>query len=257
MFLHISKCPNDLFVFYNFKKYHNIQIQYKDIDTTNQYAINGILDVGKVSCAIFDKIQDNYNVLSCGSAISTYAGPLIVCKKPIVDYLSIKSKEYKIGIPSFDSSAYTLFKIWVKGYINIDDLNIKYIQVDYKDTINYLESGDLDIAIVIHEARYLCLNDKFYFEDLGKWWVDAFNLPVPLGMIIAHKMYDKQYIENLIIESLQYSNKHYDDIIKYISSIHKDMSIDNIKDYINTYVNDYTYKITNKAYEAIYKLNTL
>src|ERR1700756_878589 len=108
--LGFSPCPNDTFIF-DALIHHKIdteglefEVFYDDVETLNQKAFRGELDISKLSYHAFAYVADQYLLLDAGSALGFGVGPMLISKK---DYLGkgafsdIKSqiRDLKIGIP--------------------------------------------------------------------------------------------------------------------------------------------------------------
>ncbi|MCJ8347482.1 hypothetical protein MJH12_18225 [bacterium] len=83
--LAISPCPNDTFIFYALlhKKIDlsfDLQVEYEDIATLNQWAIEQKFDFIKLSFGCYPYIKEHYHYLQSGAALGHGCGPLILCK---------------------------------------------------------------------------------------------------------------------------------------------------------------------------------
>ena len=82
--LGFSPCPNDTFMFYPLV--HDLvdtgglayRERLEDVETLNQLALSGELDVSKVSYHALGHIRDQYALLRSGSALGRGCGPLLV-----------------------------------------------------------------------------------------------------------------------------------------------------------------------------------
>lgn len=87
--LGFSPCPNDCFMFDAIVNNRidleglTFDVQLLDIETLNKTAINGTVDISKVSYHAFVYCISNYVLLDAGSALGTNCGPLLIAKKEI------------------------------------------------------------------------------------------------------------------------------------------------------------------------------
>ena len=85
--LGFSPCPNDTFIFdalVNKKidtKGFEFEVVLEDVQTLNNWAIEGNLDISKISYGVLPLVLENYIVLDSGSALGKGVGPLLVSKK--------------------------------------------------------------------------------------------------------------------------------------------------------------------------------
>src|ERR1700748_2707735 len=82
--LGFSPCPNDTFIF-DAMIHHKIdtegldfEVFYDDVETLNQKAMRGELDITKLSYHAFAYVTDKYVLLDAGSALGFGVGPLLI-----------------------------------------------------------------------------------------------------------------------------------------------------------------------------------
>ena len=79
-----SPCPNDCFIFDALvhKKIDteglDLQVQLEDVETLNRKALEGELDITKLSFHAYGHVLDNYVLLRAGSALGFNCGPLLI-----------------------------------------------------------------------------------------------------------------------------------------------------------------------------------
>src|ERR1700748_2109873 len=104
--LGFSPCPNDTFIF-DALIHHKIdtedlefEVFFDDVETLNQKAFKGVLDITKLSYHAFAYVVDKYALLDAGSALGFGVGPLLISKFGIsISDLQENSLKCKIGIP--------------------------------------------------------------------------------------------------------------------------------------------------------------
>src|SRR5215468_1389142 len=89
--LGFSPCPNDTFIFDALvnKKIDTEGLEFEavleDVETLNQWTLQGKLDITKLSFPAFFRAMDKYILLDAGSALGKGVGPLLISKKPSGD----------------------------------------------------------------------------------------------------------------------------------------------------------------------------
>src|SRR5207237_10350654 len=87
--LGFSPCPNDTFIFDDLvnKKIDtgglDFDVVLEDVQTLNEWAKEGRLDISKISYGVLPLVLDQYAVLSAGGALGKGVGPLLISKAPI------------------------------------------------------------------------------------------------------------------------------------------------------------------------------
>ena len=106
--LGFSPCPNDTFIF-DALIHHKIdteglefEVFYDDVETLNQKAFRGELDITKLSYHAFAYVADQYVLLDSGSALGFGVGPMLICKndpEKLHSQLTTQGSSLTIGIP--------------------------------------------------------------------------------------------------------------------------------------------------------------
>ena len=251
----LSPCPNDTFIFYRFIQTGKYQPYFLDIEELNESAIKERFPLIKVSCITAVQLS-NYEILSSGGAIGYGCGPLIVSSFSTTEINFIEQVEkYPIFIPGKHTTANFLFHQYCSyNKINIDRLKIEYLR--YDKIISSLKKQKA-FGILIHEERFNFQNHQLYkIRDLGEWWENTTQLPIPLGCIILHKDYLelKNSIEQDIKDSILYSKNRYQEALPFIKKYAQTMDEEVIQSHIKLYVTDFSYDMQDKGREAIAQL---
>src|ERR1700750_2191850 len=114
--LGFSPCPNDTFIFDALvnQKIDTGELEFEaileDVETLNQWALQGKLDISKISYGLFPFVNDQYELLNSGSALGKGVGPLLVSKKKDPDFIS-KMENWSVAIPGEHTTANLLFSL--------------------------------------------------------------------------------------------------------------------------------------------------
>ena len=112
--LGFSPCPNDTFIFdalVNNKIDTEgliFNVVLEDVQTLNQWALEGKLDFSKISYGVLPLVAENYILLNSGGALGKGVGPLLISKKA----LSLQEiADATIAIPGKNTTAHLLFSL--------------------------------------------------------------------------------------------------------------------------------------------------
>src|SRR5947207_3517297 len=91
MLLHLghSPDPDDAFMFYALAKglidtgAYQFKHVLQDIQTLNQRAMKGDLEITAISIHAYPYVADKYALTSCGASIGDQYGPMIVARRPM------------------------------------------------------------------------------------------------------------------------------------------------------------------------------
>ena len=251
--LGFSPCPNDTFMFdalVNEKIDTNgfsFDVKLSDIEKLNQQAINGELDITKISFGVYLRIKDTYELLTAGSALGIGVGPLLISKKEF----SNPQKEIKtVAIPGKNTTAYFLFKMF---YPELNDIK----EIIFSDIERAVLEGEVDAGVIIHENRFTYqLKGLKKVSDLGELWENKTGQPLPLGGIAIKRNLDdaiKRNVNALIRKSVEFAFANPEESSEYVAKHAQEMSEEVRKKHIQLYVNNFSIDIGEIGKNAILK----
>ena len=250
--LAFSSCPNDTFIFDALvnNKIDTEGLEFNpiiaDIDKLNIWSTNHRYDITKLSYYAFTKCYDKYKLLNSGSALGDGCGPLLI-KRPE----AILNSNSSIAIPGELTTANLLFKIAYPAFTNKTPVLFSEIE-------DLVCSGKFDAGLIIHENRFTFQNKGLVkVEDLGDFWFNKTNLPIPLGGIAISRNFSEQEqkkIDRLILNSLKFSLSNKGSISKYVKAYAQEMDPKVIQSHINLYVNDFSVDLGLRGRSAIKKV---
>jgi 1,4-dihydroxy-6-naphthoate synthase len=249
--LGFSPCPNDTFIFDALvnKKIDtqglDFDVALEDVQTLNEWAAEGRLDVSKVSFPALFKNLDQYACLSSGSALGKGVGPLLIAKS-MVNVPDVA--HCKIAIPGENTTANFLLNF----AFPTKQTPIPMIFSNIEDAVL---SGEVDMGVIIHENRFTYQQKGLVkVLDLGEHWETKTGKAIPLGCIAIKRSLPANVIEKvneLIKASLEYSYTHYPSVSDYIKQHAQEMNEEVMRQHIELYVNEFTLELGETGEEAI------
>ena len=246
-----SPCPNDTFIFYALTHGkvtlpgHKVTERLEDVETLNQLALNGLLDLTKISYHALGHLRDQYALLHSGGALGRGCGPLVISRNK-KDMRSLRGN--KIAIPGQLTTANLLLQLYGEGY---EDLLI----VPFEQIMPSLMRGEADAGVIIHESRFTYQDAGFHeVLDLGAWWESDSGLPIPLGGILAKRDLGAETVnevEQAIRASLEYAYQHPRDPKAYIKQHAQELDDEVIDSHIELYVNDFSLGLGEEGIAAV------
>jgi 1,4-dihydroxy-6-naphthoate synthase len=252
--LGFSPCPNDTFIFdalvHNKIDTHGFtfDVKLEDVQTLNEWALQGILQISKLSYGVLPLVLNKYSVLNSGSALGKGVGPLLISN---VELAIRNVEDYAIAIPGENTTAHLLFSL---AYPNAK--NKVFLRYDEIENFVLQNKG---LGVIIHENRFTYEEKGLKkIEDLGDYWETQTNNPIPLGGIVIDKKIDNKIamqIDSLIKQSIEYAfSNHYDELSSYVKQYAQEMSEQVMKQHIDLYVNNYSLQLGLEGKQAIEKL---
>ena len=245
-----SPDADDAFMFYGLAKnkidteglsYEHI---LKDIQTLNEWAKEGRMEVTAISAHAYAHVKDKYAVLTHGGSIGKNYGPQIVAKTQIT-MESLKGK--KIAIPGKLTSAYLALKIRFPDFVEV--------VVPFDEIMDEVVKGTVDAGLLIHEGQ-LTHAEKGLVKilDLGEWWYQETKLPLPMGLnAIRRDLADdvKVKASKHLKQSIQYSLDHRSEALDYALGFGRGLSRDVADKFVGMWVNERTVDMGEEGKKAI------
>jgi 1,4-dihydroxy-6-naphthoate synthase len=245
--LGFSPCPNDTFIFDALVNHKidaeglEFDVLLEDVQTLNEWALQGKLDISKVSYGVYPLLMNDYNLLKSGGALGKGVGPLLITKyegrNTNVEEVQQFVNDATIAIPGVNTTAHFLFSQ------AFPHARKKQFMV-FHEIEEAVVSGKVDCGVIIHENRFTYQQKGLHkLIDLGEFWEQTTGLPIPLGGIIAHNRITKDIqlkVEKLIRNSLEYAFAHYPLITDYVKQHSQEMSEEVMRMHIDLYVNNYS-----------------
>jgi len=252
--LGFSPCPNDTFIF-DALIHHKIdtegldfEVFYEDVETLNQKAFRGELDVTKLSYHAFAYVADKYVLLDSGSALGFGVGPMLISKREIsIDDLK-SNPGMKIGIPGKYTTANFLLGLAFPEAQN------KEILV-FSDIENAVLENRVDIGLIVHKNRFT-YQDKGLKKiiDLGDFWEKETGCAIPLGGIVATRNLPEDVLQKLnrvLRRSVEFAFANPKSGLEFIRSHAQEMSEEVMYKHIDLYVNQYSVDLGVEGRKAI------
>ena len=264
--LGFSSCPNDTFIFDALvnNKIDTDGLEFEtvleDVETLNQWGLEGKLDITKLSFPAFFQSLDEYVLLNAGSALGKGVGPLLISKhstKGTNPEITIQS----IAIPGINTTANLLLSFAFPTATN----KIPMIFSAIEDAVL---TGKTDFGVIIHENRFTYQQKGLHkVMDLGENWEEKMKMPIPLGGIAISQSIKRATalkVNELIRKSLEYAFSKYPLITNYVKQQSQEMNEEVMRQHIDLYVNNYSIdlgiegkKSINTLFNVFKKINNL
>ncbi len=251
-----SPCPNDTFIFDALVngKIDTKGIEFipvlEDVETLNQWALEGRLDITKLSFPAFFRSLGHYALMDSGSALGNGVGPLLIAAREMkTDPAEINEK--KILLPGINTTAHLLFNF------AFPDAKNKYFGI-FSGIEEAVLNGEADLGVIIHENRFTYQDKGLHkLMDLGEYWENKMQSPIPLGGIAIKRSIQKDIanlVEKLIRQSLEFAFANFPLITGYVKEHSQSMSEEVMRKHIDLYVNQHSVSLGESGRKAIYRL---
>jgi len=207
-----------------------------DIETLNRRAMRKgdtelpLLDVTAASLHTYPYIVKDYQILTCGASMGKGYGPIVVSKDTKL------SPDSEIAIPGEYTSAFLALKMCIGKF--------KYRVIPFDQIMPAVINDQVYAGLLIHEGQITYADKGLNIVlDLGKWWFEKTNLPLPLGINLVKRSLDetlKHTINQAIKDSIAYGFAHEDEAVSYAAKFSRGLDMERVKQFALMYVNEYT-----------------
>lgn len=250
--LGFSPCPNDTFIFdalVNNKidtKGFRFNPVMEDVQTLNQWALEGKLDVTKLSFGVLPLVLNRYALLNSGSALGNGVGPLLITN----DNMRNRAiEECLVAIPGKDTTAHVLFTLAYPAAKS-------KVFLRYNEIENFVMENK-GPGVIIHENRFTYEQKGLVkIADLGDYWERTTGSAIPLGGIVIRRELDvklQQQVDKLIQRSLGFAFQHYPELNDFVRKHAQEMSEDVMRKHIDLYVNRFSLELGSTGRLAVKK----
>ena len=252
-----SPDPDDAFMFYGLAKEkletgpYRFEHILQDIQTLNQRAMNGELEITAISIHAYPYVAEKYALTSCGSSMGDKYGPMIIARQPMtIEQLHGKH----IAIPGKLTTAFLTTQLCLgqgarkmaasNPKSKIQNPKFTYTVVPFDQIPAYVRDGKADAGLIIHEGQLTYQKLGLHLVvDLGAWWYERTKLPLPLGGNCIRKDLGPQVcqeVTDIIKQSIQYSLDHRAEAVEYSLQFGRDLDRKLADQFVGMYVNNWT-----------------
>ncbi len=250
-----SPDPDDAFMFYGLAREliptpgFAFQHILQDIQTLNERATRGELDISAISIHAYAHVCDQYALLPSGASMGDGYGPMLVSKRRMTREEILKSR---VAIPGRMTSAFLALQLWLGRPASA----FNHVVVPFDEIFKAVRDGVADVGLIIHEGQLTYRNEGLEVcVDLGVWWgQENEGLPLPLGGNVIHKRFDpatRRTISRILTASIQFSLDHRPEAVQHALQYARDMGTDLADRFVGMYVNHWTLDYGDKGRESI------
>ena len=250
--IHVAHSPDsdDAFMFYALAagKIDTEGLTYvhelQDIESLNQRALRGELEVTAVSIHAYAYLSDIYALLPHGASMGDRYGPRLVAREPATR-ADVKGKH--IAIPGPLTSAYLALQMYEPDFVPV------FTPFDLIE--DAVVNGEVDMGLLIHEGQ-LTFGDRglHLVADMGEWWFQETGLPLPLGGNVIRKDLGAvltRKVSRHLRDSIAYGLDHRAGALDHAMQYARGLDRAKADTFIGMYVNDWTLDYGQRGREAV------
>jgi 1,4-dihydroxy-6-naphthoate synthase len=250
--IHVAHSPDsdDAFMFYALAagKVDTEGLAYvhelQDIETLNQRAARGELEVTAVSIHAYADLTDRYALLPSGASMGDRYGPRLVARTPMTRR-DLKGK--RIAVPGLKTSAYLAARLFEPDF--------EAVVVPFDRIEQAVVEKQVEVGLLIHEGQLTFPEQGLHLiRDLGEWWFEETGLPLPLGGNVVRKDLGADLTKKIarhLHASIAYALDHREAALDHAMQYARGLDREKADTFVGMYVNDWTLDYGPRGREAI------
>jgi 5,8-dihydroxy-2-naphthoate synthase len=217
-----------------------------DIQTLNEWALEGRLDVTALSLATYPLVQDTYALLPHGASIGRGYGPIVVTRAP----MSVGAlRETEVVVPGRLTTAFLVLGLALGG-------PFRHRALDFRLILDEVRDGRAEAGLLIHEGQLTYADAGLAKSlDLGSWWLAETGLPLPLGMNVVRRRLERvDELSRVLGESIEAGLADRKAALAYARGSARGLDEATADRFVDMYVNDMTRDLGDEGRRAVGEL---
>ena len=219
----------------------------QDIQTLNEWALEGRLEVTAISLHAYPFVQDRYALLPHGASIGSGYGPILVAREPLT-FEQLRFAEIVVPGPHDDGlpgPAAGARRVRAPRAARSTEI------------LDEVSSGRADAGLVIHEGQLTYEAEGLHkVLDLGEWWLLETGLPLPLGVNVARRDVGDRLgdLSAVLLDSIQAGLANRREAMRYAMRFGRGIDAATADRFVGMYVNELTCDYGDEGRRAVEEL---
>jgi 1,4-dihydroxy-6-naphthoate synthase len=249
-----SPDPDDAFMFWGLAagrvdpRDFEFEHVLEGIQTLNEWALEGRLEVTAISLHTYPFVQDRYVILPHGASMGSGYGPVVVSKRPLEKG---DLREIEIAVPGRMTTAFLTLGLYL-------DSEFRFREVPFDRIMDEVEEGRAEAGLLIHEGQLTYGRRGLELVvDLGEWWLLETGLPLPLGINVARRDLGDDVLPELsdvLRDSIRAGLANRDEALEYALQYGRGLSTELADKFVGMYVNELTEDYGEEGRQAVAEL---
>jgi 5,8-dihydroxy-2-naphthoate synthase len=214
-----------------------------DIQTLNEWALDGRLEVTALSAGAYPEVADRYVLLSHGASFGDGYGPIVVSR---TDRTLDELRDLEIVTPGRLTTASRVLRRVLGEDVRTRDL-------PFDQVLGEVLSGRAEAGLLIHEGQLTYAEHGLHkLLDLGIWWQQETGLPLPLGVVAARRDVDRVTdVSAVLREAIDVGLANRDEALRYAARFGRGIDAATADEFVGMYVNDLTLDMGERGRRAV------
>ncbi len=216
----------------------------RDIETLNQWAMEGRLEVTAISVHAYPYVADHYALTPCGASMGEGYGPVLVARDPVEPE---RLAGRRIAVPGRFTSATLALGLFLSSF--------EPVYTPFDRITDAVKAGRVDAGLLIHEGQLTHGEEGLHrVADLGAWWREETGLPLPLGVNAVRRDLGRAAmgrVAALLRESIEFALEHREEALEHAMRYARGLDRALADRFVGMYVNERTVDMGAEGREAI------
>jgi 1,4-dihydroxy-6-naphthoate synthase len=219
----------------------------RDIQTLNEWALDGRLEVTALSLHSYPFVQDKYVLLPHGASMGAGYGPIVVAPQRLSRE---QLRETEIAVPGEMTTAFLVLRLFLGEF--------PYRVVPFDEILDEVTEGRAEAGLLIHEGQLTYASHGLEkCVDLGEWWLLETGLPLPLGVNVARRDLGEERLRALsevLRSSIQAGLDNRYEAMRYALRFGRGLDDELADRFVGMYVNELTCDYGDEGRRAVEEL---
>ena len=207
-----------------------------DIESLNQRALRGELEVTAVSLHAYAHLAERYALLAHGASIGDGYGPRLVARdRPPADPQAALAGR-RVAVPGELTTAFLVLRLFQPA--------IEHVVVPFDAIEDYVAAGKADAGLLIHEGQLTHADRGLaLWADMGEWWQRLTGLPLALGGNVVRRDLGAELMQDIARDlkaSIEYALAHRPEALAHAQRFSRGLDAAETDRFVGMYVNAFT-----------------
>jgi 5,8-dihydroxy-2-naphthoate synthase len=256
--IHVAHSPDsdDAFMFYALAegKLDTGDLRYvhelADIESLNQRARRGELEVTAVSIHAYAYLWREYALLGSGSSMGDGYGPRLVAATAPPGDPRAALRGRRVAVPGLLTTAYLALRLYQPDF--------EPVVVPFDRIEEAVQRGEVEVGLLIHEGQLTYADGGLHlWADLGAWWMEDTGLPLPLGGNAVRRDLGPAVTAQIARDlkaSIVYGLEHRAPALAHAKQYNRGIGDERTDTFVGMYVNHWTVDYGPRGREAVQRL---
>jgi len=221
-----------------------------DIESLNQRARRGELEVTAVSIHAYAYLWRQYALLGSGSSMGDGYGPRLVATAPPPRDPRAALRGRRVAVPGLLTTAYLALRLYQPDF---EPVVVPFDQIE-----TAVQRGEVEVGLLIHEGQLTYADDGLHlWADLGAWWMEDTGLPLPLGGNAVRRDLGPAVTVQIARDlkaSIVYALEHRAPALAHAKQYNRGIGDERTDTFVGMYVNHWTVDYGPRGREAVQRL---